>query len=109
MSDELNAAFAERAAFERSRQPQAARDSFERETRAIVKATAKSLRDAQVRPNDVIKLARSRLQDVRRELKATRKSLSALEREESQLSRLLDAADGKNNRSASVRELRRPA
>jgi hypothetical protein len=110
--DSVNAAFAERAAFERSRgEPKEQTDpaaGFHAEATAIVRATTKRLRST-LRPTDVVKLARGRLRDVRRELKATRKNLAALEREETQLSRLLDAADGKNNRSASVRELRRPA
>lgn len=55
---------------------------------------------AQNKPVDVVKLAKRRLKEVRRELKAMRK----LEAELAQLERLLNAADGKP--TAVVRELR---
>lgn len=57
-------------------------------------------------PRTVIKLSRQRLRDVRRELKVTKKQLRALEKEERQLARLLDAADGKNEKPANVRPIR---
>lgn len=63
----------------------------------------KKVETEQVSPKDVIRLARKRLRDIKRELKRMRQ----LERERDQLQRLLDAADDK--RPASVRPLKRHA
>jgi len=64
------------------------------------KSGKKSTAAPKSKPVDVIKLAKQRLREVRRELKTMRK----LEAEQARLERLLNAADGKP--AAVVRELR---
>lgn len=108
--DSLSVAFANRAELERTRRdPRPAPNADAALASVQQRMLTRTKTGGTIKPADVIKLARQRLRDVRRELKATRKNLRSLEREETELSRLLDAADGKPNRPASVRELRRPA
>jgi small-conductance mechanosensitive channel len=89
------AAFANRAELERS---------FARSEPAVA-AQPKPARRTQAKPLDVVKEARKRLRCVTRELKQARKAVTQLEREQGQLSRLLDAADGKT-KPTNVRSLR---
>jgi hypothetical protein len=55
------------------------------------------------KPGDAVRRARAELKQVRRDLKQARKELAQLEKAEQELSRLVDAADGKS--LAVVRQL----